>query len=312
IDDVFIKEHEDYFCRKFGQIISPEVSEEKDTISGDIVEVNSEGIIVPGGFFKNIFITPEKIQNIGNKNKLIGLKKEDKIILDNLSEDAFFEILELDKEKLKNLILQFHVCNISRTMPAELNQELFDKVYTINKVNGIEEFRNRIKEELLLKYANAGDNIFMHNVKMTLLEKLNPPLPEDFIKKYLVISSKKKFTYEQIDKEFHLYSDIFKWQLIRNNIQKIYNLVVTDEEMKNFIINVAKTNFERYGHPDATDKNIKDAMMDIMKDEKRMNNIYDYLDNQKLIVFLKKTFTLEKKEISYEEFLKISNLKSKI
>src|ERR1035437_9697591 len=80
-DDALIDKHVDYFRRNYGQVIHPEASEDKDVMVGDFTEVDATGNVVPGGFFKTTLVDIAKVTNTANKNKLIGLKAEDKVIL---------------------------------------------------------------------------------------------------------------------------------------------------------------------------------------------------------------------------------------
>lgn len=306
IDDALINKHIDYFRRNFGQVVHPEAAEDKDVLVGDFTEVDKEGNVVPGGFFRTALLDIAKISNAQNKAKLIGLKKEDKIVFDNLSDDAsyLFEILELPAEKLNRLLLQFRLKNLSRIVQAELNQELFDKIYGPGKVNGEEEFKNKIREELSVMFVGDSDRKFMSEVVDSILKKTNLSLPENFLKKYLVATSKEKITLEQVDKEYSSYSDSLKWQLIENHLLKTYKLAVSAEEAEHYISNLVKMNFAKHGMPNASNEQVTEQVKKVLGDEKQMRSAYDRLYDQKLIELFKNTFTLEQKELPYDEFFK--------
>ncbi|HEY4799279.1 MAG TPA: trigger factor family protein, partial [Bacteroidia bacterium] len=140
VDDALINKHVEYFCRNYGQVIHPEASEDKDILVGDFTELDATGNVVPGGFFKTTLVDIAKISNANNKKKLIGLKPEDKVVLDDLPEDAsyIFEILELPADRLTSISLQFRLRNLSRIVSAEVNQDLFDKIYGTDKVHSEE------------------------------------------------------------------------------------------------------------------------------------------------------------------------------
>ena len=306
VDDELINKHVDYFRRNFGQVIHPEASEEKDVLVGDFAEVDKEGNVVPGGFFKTTLLDIAKITNAKNKAKLIGLKKEDKVVLENLSDDAnyVFEILELPAEKLAGLSLQFRLKNLSRIVQAEVNQELFDKIYGPGKVNSEEEFRNKIREELAVMFVGDSDRRFMNEVVDALLKKANLSLPENFLKRYLLLSSKEKVTAEQVEKDYHSYSDSLKWQLIENHLLKTYKIAVPAEELEQYVSNLVKMNYAKHGMPNVDENTLKSSVKKVMEDEKQVRNAYDRLYDQKLIELFKNTFTIEKKEESYDEFFK--------
>ena len=51
-------------------------------------------------------------------------------------------------------------------------------------------------------------------------------------------------------------------------------------------------------------KEIKEQVKKVLEDEKQVRGAYDRLYDQKLIDLFKNTFTIEKKELSYDEFFK--------
>ena len=303
VDDTLIDKNIEYLKRNYGQVIHPEVSEEKDVLVGEFTEVDAQGAIIPGGIFKTTLIAIEKITNAENKKKLTGLKKDDKVILGNLSDDAsyIFEILEIPADKLSGLHLQFTLKNLSRIAQAEVNQELFDKIYGPGKVNSVEEFRNKIREEMAVMHVADSDRRFMNDVVTALLQKANLSLPETFLKKYLYLTNKEKATMEQVEKDFHSYSDSLKWQLLENHLLKTHSIAVPTEEVDVYMSNLVKMNYARHGMA-ATEDQVKEQVKKLMADEKQVRNAYDRLYDQKLIELFKKTFTIENKEIPYEEF----------
>ena len=307
-DDSLLDKHVDYFRRNYGEIIHPEASADKDVLVGDFAEVDAQGAIVPGGFLKTTLIDIAKISNAGNKNKLIGLKIDDKIILGDLSDDAsyFSEIFELPADKVKTLSLQFRLKNLSRIVQAEVNQDLFDKIYGPGKVNSVEEFRNKIREELAVMFVADSDRKFFNDVIQSLLKKANLSLPESFLKRYLLVSNRERISPDQVEKEYNTYSDSLKWQLLENHLLKTYKVVVPTEEVEQFVLNAVKMSLAKRGMQNATEEEVKMHVKKVLEDEQQVRGAYDRLYDQKLIDLFKNTFTLEKKEISYDEFFKNS------
>lgn len=305
-DDALINKHVDYFRRNYGQIIHPEMSEDKDVMAGDFVEVDTQGNVVPGGFLKTTLIDIGKITNAANKAKLIGLKAADKVILGDLSEDAtyLFEILELPADKLKTIMLQFRLKNLSRIVQAEVNRELFDKIYGPGKVNSEEEFRNNIREELAVMFVADSDRKFFNEVIGSLMKKENLTLPEGFLKRYLLATNKEKISPEQVDREYSSYSDSLKWQLIENYLLKTHKVTVPEEELEKFVSDAVKMNLLKRGMQNVSEEMVKEQVKQVLQDEKQVRGAYGRLYDQKLIELFKNTFTIEKKEVSYDEFFK--------
>ena len=308
IDDALVEKNVEYIRRNYGQVIHPEISEEKDILIGDFAELDAQGNILAGGVFKTTLIAIEKVTNDANRKKLIGLKKDDKIVLTDLSDDAayIFEILELPADKLKGLSLQFTLKTLSRIALADLNQELFDKVYGAGKVNSVEEFRNKIVEEISIMHTSDSDRKFMNEIAESLMKKTNLTLPEKFLKKFLYLTNKEKTSMGQVEKEYHSYSDALKWQLIENHLLKTNNITVSNEEAEKYVSDLVKMNYAKRAMS-ATEEQIKEQVKKVLSDEKQVRNTYDRLYDQKLIELFKKTFTLEKKELPFEEFFKKPN-----
>lgn len=302
-DDALIDKHVDYFRRNYGQVVHPELSEDKDILVGDFVEVDAQGNVLPGGFLKTTLVDTNKV--VGKaKSKFIGLKNEDKVVLGDLSDDApyFIEILELPADKLKGLSLQFRLKNLSRIVPAEINQDLFDKIYGPGKVNSVEEFRNKIREELSVMFSADSDRKFFNEVIESLMKKANLSLPEGFLKRFMMATNKERITMDQVEKEFNSYANALKWQLIENHLLKTYKVAVPTEEVEQFITNAVKMNLVQRGVPNVTEEVLKEQVQRVMQDEKQVRGAYDRLYDQKLIDLFKSTFVLDKKEIPYEEF----------
>lgn len=308
-DESLVEKRIEYFRKHYGQITHPEVAEKNDILVGDFAEVDKDGNIIPGGFFRTTLIDIAKITNIQNQAKLIGLKKEDKAVLENFLEDAkyIFEILELAEDKLKDLRLQFKLKNLSRIAEAEVNQELFDKIFGPGKVNSAEEFRTKIREEFSVMYVSDSDKKFLNDVIESLMKNMNLSLPESFLKRYLLLTNKEKATPEQIEKEYQQYSDALRWKLIENHILSTYKLAVTSEEAEAFVTDYVKMNLVRYGMQNPEEAVVKEQVKRILSEQKQVESIYSRLYDQKLIDLFKNTFTLEKKELTHDEFFKHEN-----
>ena len=108
---------------------------------------------------------------------------------------------------------------------------------------------------------------------------------------------------EQVEKEYNSYSDSLKWQLLENHLLKSNNIAVPAEEVEKYVSDLVKMNYAKRGLP-ATEEQVKEQVKKVLSDEKQIRSAYDRLYDQKLIALFKKTFTIENKELPYEEFFK--------
>ena len=135
IDDTLIDKYVKDVRKNFGKPSNPEIAEEKDVVFVDINELDETGSIKAGGIFKSTSIGIERLKSELAKKKLTGTKKEDKIVIN--CKELYTDPVELGvslgitKEEADILTcdLQLSVKNIARMEDAELNEELFLKVY---------------------------------------------------------------------------------------------------------------------------------------------------------------------------------------
>lgn len=197
IDDELVDKYLKDVKRNYGKPSNPEVATEVDVLYIDIVELDSDNNIVAGGIFKSTSIGIDRLKNEAAKAKLVGATKESKIIMNanELYDSAVDKSISLgiDKEmaEMFNSNLQLTVRNIARMEDAELNQELFDRLYGAGVINSEAEFRDKIKAELAIMFTQDTDRKFVEGVEKTLVQKLNIALPDDFLKRWLMAVNEK-------------------------------------------------------------------------------------------------------------------------
>ena len=312
IDDELVEKYLKDVKRNYGKPSNPDVATEKDVLYIDIVELDADNNIVAGGVFKSTSIGIDRLKNEAAKAKLVGATKESKIVINanELYDSAVDKSISLGiaKEFAESFSanLQLTVRNIARMEDAELNQELFDKLYGAGNVNSLEEFKEKIKGELAIMFAQDTDRKFVEVVEKTLVEKLNIGLPDEFLKRWLMAVNEKPLTKEQLDSEYPAYANSMKWKLIENKIIKGNNITVAIDEAKAEASNYVRSQFARYGQtPDETEvAKIADS---ILAKQEEAQKIFEGLYSKKVLDVLKTNCKLETKEVSYNEFFGISN-----
>lgn len=214
--------------------------------------------------------------------------------------------LGIDKEAAESLNcnLQLTVKNIARMEDADLNEELFGKLYGQGVIKTEEEFRNKIKEELAAMFAQDSDRKFFEVVEKTLIDKVNPQLPVDFLKRWLMAVNDKPLTLEQIEQEFESWSRSMKWKLIENKIIKNNSLTVTQDEAIAEAKRFVQSQYARQGQV-AEDAEAEKIALSILAKEKEAEKLYENLYFIKILQLFKSNFKLNNKEVSYNEFFGI-------
>jgi trigger factor len=295
--------------RNYGKPVNPETAGEKDVVFVDINELDENGQIKPGGIYKSASINLERIKNEMARSKVIGIKKEDKVVvnIDELYETAVDKgvALGLDKETAEatHCNLQLTVKNIARLEDADLNQELFDKVYGEGKVSSEEEFRNKIKEELGLMFQADSERFLKTEVENKLVERLNLQLPDEFLKRWLMAVNEKPITREELENDYPNYAKAMQWRLIENKLIKDNDIKVSPEEAKEEAKAFIRGEYARYGQA-PQDEDVERIAKDLLSKEKEAQKILENLYSKKVLGLIKDKCTLEKKEVSYDEFFK--------
>jgi len=310
VDDSLVEKQIKEICARYGSIASTDISEEKDFLFGDFAELDAEENILQGGIFKSSTLFIERIKDTETKNKLIGIKPEDKIVVEGskLSENAtdLAALLGIDKAKAENLKskFQFTLKKISKLIPAQVNQELFDKIYGQGIVTSEENFKAKIKEELEQMLANDSERRLYNDIVDALMAKAKFSLPDEFLKRWLMAVNEKPLTYDEVSKEYNGYSNGLKWQLIENKLIKENNIKVSKEEAEEHLKSTIIGNYQKYGIPVPADSDVQSIVNKTLSNEEESKKLFDKLYGQKVMDLFKTKFTIEKKEVSYEDFLK--------
>jgi trigger factor len=186
---------------------------------------------------------------------------------------------------------------------AELNQELFDKVYGPGIVTSFEEFREKVRKELQDFSDKSAENKFKDDIYLTFMEQTEVQFPDAFLKKFIKSSNEKPIDDEQIEKEYPDFSKGLKWNLITNAIAKDNDIKVEFEDVKKFSKEQLRAQFMMYGG------GISEEMIDSFNDnmmakQEHVKKSYDGALEQKLFTFIASQVTVEEKPVAFDEFFK--------
>jgi trigger factor len=313
IDEELVNKYVTDVAKRYGKVEQVEVSTAVDLLNGDFVELDAKGEILPGGVFKTGSLFLERVKDEQVKKQLIGLKKDDKVILeaqkifDNPADLA--ALLGLDKEAAAAFTakVQFTVKSVSHLAPAKINQEFFNKIYGEGVVNSEEEFRAKVRQELGTIFVNDSERKFYNEVVEHLMNKINFDLPKDFLKRWIVAVNEKPVTAEQVEAEFDGYAKGLKWQLIENKIIKENNIAVTKEEVIDHTKELILEQFGKFNPMPMEDEELNQTAQRVLANEEEAKKLYEKLYGQKVLTLFKSKFTIENQEVSYEDFFKPAN-----
>jgi trigger factor len=312
-DEKVVTNYMDNYARRYGAFKNTSsISDGKEMLKGDIVELNADGSVKEGGIAaEESTLYLEFIKDEEIAKKFNGLKENDTIsfnIRKAFPNDVeISSILHIKKEMVASIDSDFKytIKTISLFEKAEINQELFDKVYGEGTVTSEEQFKSKIEDEIKSNLTRESDYKFRLDAKNKILGKVNFDLPVEFLKRWIFSSNEGKFTMEQIDQDFAKFENDLKWQLIQNKIIKENDLKISDEEILEFAKDYARIQFEQYGLFNVPDEHIVNYAQESLKRDEERRKIFEFKYEDKVIEFVKGNITVDSKEISADDFNKL-------
>ncbi len=292
--------------RRYGQVSYPDASEATDNLHGEIT--------LADGSVKNSYIPIEKVDKKAQK-AFIGVKKEESVtfnIEDISDENVRAQVLDADATEVQTAKGSYtlKVNNITRILPAELNQELFDRVFGKDVVTDEAGFREKVRETIAGNYRRETDHLLEHEIMHYYVDNTKVEMPETFLKKWLMNSSQGQIDDATLQKEFGAYKDSLKWDLIRNKIADDHQLTVENNEVK---MRARAQILEQFGGNAAIAEQLGDRFDAIVdnylqgqdgRGEQYMKT-YNQLRNEKIMKVIREKITVTEKNVSLKEFEKI-------
>jgi len=294
--------------RRYGKFSNPEVSEGHHILYGDFVELDSEGEAKEAGNKTTTSLTLELILKEDAKKLFVGLKKGDTVRFNPLdtygndTEVASMLKIEKDSEAIKS-DYNFTVNTINQIDKAELNVELFDKLYGEGVVKTEEEFRAKIKESIAKYFERESDRKLRKDLKNLLLSEISIPLPDEFLHRMLKANAEKPMEDEAFQHEYYHLSEDLRWSLIQNKVAAAHDLSVSDEEIKDLASQVMRQEFAQYGYYDLEAERLDEMTTRYLQQEGTQDKLERSLKENKVFEQLKKDVQLKDVELAYAEFV---------
>lgn len=312
IDGDMLNKQVEAYTANFGTYEAGEEVEEKDLVKGTVAELENGAPKEGGVVVENAVLMPMYIKDEAEKAKFIGSKVNTVVVFNpnKAYEGAEAEIasfLHVEKEKVAELTgdFSFEIKEISRHKNAELNQELFDKVFGESVVTSEEEFRNKIREALAEQFTPQCDFKFLSDAREVLVKKAGElKFADDILKRWLLVANEKN-TAENIENDYpHIIEDL-TYHLIKESLVKANGLKVQDADIEEFAKRVAKAQFAQYGMLSVPEDALENYAKEMLKNKQTLQNILDRAVEEKLAAWLKEQVTIDKKEVTADEFAKM-------
>ena len=213
--------------------------------------------------------------------------------------------ISADKAKDLKTDVVFTIAEINKREKAELNQELFDKLFGPGNVSSEKELKEKIKEDAERQFVQQSDQKLLNDVIDTLIDNTKFDLPEDFLKRWIQSTGEAKLTQEEAAAEYERSVKGLRYQLIEGKLREEHEeLQLKFEDLNAYANEMIKMQMMQYGHPNPSDEEVTGIVARIMSNEDEVRRMSEQLNTKNLLAFFKANAKLKTKKVSYEEFIK--------
>jgi trigger factor len=304
VGEEMLDEQVERIQKQFGALVTKEKVEEGDDLKGTFV--NEEA-----GINHTTSITVDTFKRKTDIKKFIGKKVGDVVTVNTKGlfddEHKLMEYLGLDHEAVHGLDVevQFTIEGITTNTKAELNQELFDKLFGAGVVNSVEELKEKIKEDAVKQFEQQADQKFLNDVTESLLENTKFELPATFLKKWIQTVGENPLTAEQAEEEYARSEKGLRYQLIEGKIVTENNLQLTFEEVKAYAANVIKQQMAQFGQTDPSDADVENIVNRVLANQEEAKRLSEQIMSEKIVNLFKDKVKATTKDVTFDEFVKV-------
>jgi len=302
-DEAMLNEQVERIQKQYGKLIPKDKVEAGFDVSGTFSN-EEKGIENRTTFALDIF------KDKKTAKEFIGKKVGDVVVLNTkgLFDDdhKLMDYLKVSHDDVHGLDIDvnFTIEEVNATELAELNQELFDKLFGEGVVSSVEELKTKIKEDAEGQFAQQADQKFLNDVTESLIENTKFDLPAEFLKKWIQTAGENPLTVEQAEEEYEKSEKGLRYQLIEGKVIVENNLQTTFEELKAFAADLIKKQMAQFGQVNPTDEEVDGIVARVLSNQDEIKRLSEQVMSEKMLNLYKEKVSAKTKEVSYQDFIK--------
>ncbi len=302
-DDEMIDNQVKTIRKQYGKLIAKKEVEKGDEITGTFTSEEKE-------IENKATFSLEDVKGKKQKDALMGAKIGDTLSLKTKG------LFKNDHDNQRHLGISHddaHGLDIEVTLAieevnarelAEMNQDLFDKLFGEGAVTSEAELREKIKEDAERQFVQQSDQKLLNDVVESLIENTTFELPGEFLQRWIQVSGEKPMTEEEAKAEYERSEKGLRYQLIEGKIRSENNLNVSFDELKEYAGQMIKAQMAQFGQTDPSEEEVNQITARILSNQEEVKRISEQLNTNKLLAFFKEEAKLKTKEVPYDQFVK--------
>ncbi len=302
-DDQMIDNQVETIQKQYGKLVAKDEIADGDEITGVFTCEDPE-------VENNATITLDKFKSKSIVKKLAGMKVGDTISLKTKGlfkdDHDLMHALKVSHEMIHDLDVEvsFQVNEVNHRELAELDQELFDKLYGKDVIKSVTELKARIKTDAEKQFVQQSDQKLLNDVTEYLIENTKFELPAEFLQKWIQKSGEEALDETQAKEEYEKSEKGMRYQLIEGKLIEEHGLQIQFEDLKAYASGIIKAQMMQFGQMNPTDQEVEDIVARVMSNQEEVKRMSEQLMSQKLLNLYKEKANLKTKELSYEKFVK--------
>ena len=296
---------------RYGKFESPETVVEGSHIYGKAIELTKEGTDKEGGVSTFCSFKLDDIKDPEITALFIGKKAQDAVVFNPSKAftpsqiEKIFRLENAEAKKFKSDV-RFELSGCSHITPAELNEELFEKVFPGQGIKELDKFRKAISAQIDKANNEQCQILFVNQVRKQLLDNFSATMPEAFLKRWILSrNNDNNVTAESIEKDWaDTYVPSLKWEFIDNAINKIQSIEPTQNEIVDAIKDILRRSGSKpEGEDDAKyEEGLEQSARTIAQDRNNVRQIIDKLTVDKTFALFKEKINPEVEKVTAKEF----------
>ena len=295
---------------RYGKFETPETIGAGDIVYGKVVELDKAGNAAEGGVQTFVSLNLLNLKDAEMLPLFEGKKAEDKIVFNMAKAFPTADIeraLHLDTAAAKKFKanVELTVSGVSRIIPHELDNELFGMVFPGREFKDAEAFRKALRAEMDKANDEQSDYLFVNQVRKALIENMQAPLPENFLKRWFKSRADKDLTPESIEADWaEKYVPSLKWELIEAKLEAISPVEPTNNQIVDYLKDILRHNdVRKNGESEAdAETRLEQAARSIAAERKNVQQIVDRLYADNLAKLFKEQIKPTVEKVSAKEF----------
>jgi trigger factor len=312
VTDAMVDQQVKMYTQRTAKYDKVEEYQENDMLKGLLAELDENGSTKEGGIqVEGAVMMPSYMKNDDQKAIFNGAKTNTVLVFnpsvafDN-NEAELASLLKIQKEVAAHAgNFSFQIEEITRMIPGELNQELFDQVLGEGKASNEEEFRAQIKETIAGQFAADSDYKFLIDVRNYIVNKIGKLEFADDLMKRIMLENNKEKGEEFVSEHYEKSLEELTWHLVKEKLVAANNIKVEQADVNEMAKEATRAQFAQYGMINVPEELLENYSKEMLKKRESVEALVNRVVESKLSEILKGQVTLNHKAVSAEEFNKM-------